>query len=246
LNEAALVRIEPALAAASNRASDAPAWSGALAAAEAALAEAGRRTASVRFAVSDHYARYLTLAWDADLASPAEREAYLRHHFESVYGARAADWRFAFDRDADGPTRIAVAMDGALVAALGEAAARYRLAVAAIEPLSVAAFNRLRGALAGPNCFFVLREAGRLTALLIERQAPRRAASQRAAAGDPSALAGLLAAEAIDAGLAPDAPHEVCVAEWPADAAVPALVRSAALRDLLAPAAANRSAAVPA
>jgi hypothetical protein len=238
LKEAAFVRIEPARAGADPvRAATDPAlapWRDAVESAQTALAAAAKRTASVRFIVSDHFVRYLALAWDDGLGSEAERGAYLRHHFEAVYGARAAGWSFTYDREGEGAARIAVAVDLALVEALGEAAARAGLAVAVIEPLAVAAFNRLRRALAAPDCFFVVREPGRLTSLLVERGAPRRAASQRSAQAGARALAGLLAAEAIDAGIAHDAPLAVCVAEWAANAAAPVLTRAADLRELAA------------
>jgi hypothetical protein len=243
LKEAALVRIEPAEAGAdpARAAADpaVPAWRDAVASAHAALAEARKRTASVRFVVSDHFVRYLVLAWDSSLASEAERNAYLRHHFESVYGPRAADWNFTFDRDGEGPSRVAVAMDRGLVDALCGAAAGAGLGLAAVEPLAVAAFNRLRGQLAAPACFFVVREPGRLTSLLVDQGAPRSAASQRTADAGARALAGLLAAEAIDAGIAHNAPMAVCVAEWAVGAAAPAPTRTAELRDLVAASAAQ-------
>lgn len=230
LKEAALARIEPAEG---RTEPAAPLWRGALDAAAGALAEAAGRTSSVRFVVSDHFARYLVPAWDPSLRSEAERAAYLRHHFESVYGPRAGDWSFAFDRGGDGAARIAVAMDRALVEALHETAARAGLAVAAIEPLAVAAFNRLRRALPARGCFLVVAEAGRLTSLLVDDGAPRRAASQRTAAGDARALAGLLAAEALDAGIDRDAHTAVCIAEWGPSATAPVLTRTLALGALL-------------
>jgi len=230
LNEAALARIEPA----DGRADPAvPPWRGAVDVVGARLAAAAHRTSSVRFVVSDHFARYLVLAWDAGLSSEAERAAYLRHHFESVYGPRAADWRFAFDREATGDSRIAVAIDRPLIEALYESAGRAGLAVAAIEPLAVAAFNRLRSALPAPACFLVMAENGRLTSLLVEGGAPRRVASQRTAAGDARALGGLLAAEMIDAGIARDARMVVCLAEWGALAPAPLVTRTSSLDALM-------------
>lgn len=237
LNEAALVRIEPP-----ERGGDpAPAgaghgvlpWQAALAAAAPSLAAATGRSAWVRFIVSDHFVRYLVLPWDAALRSAAERAAYLRHHFESVYGPRTADWSFAPDGGGEGATRVAAAMDRALVDALGDAAARASLALASIEPLAVSAFNRLRRSLPAPGCFFVVRESGRLTSLLVQDGAPRRVASQRSVGAPQAALAGLLAAEAVESGIAPEADLAVCVAEWPHEAPAPVLARRTALRELL-------------
>lgn len=230
LKEAALARIEPA----GGRADPAaPHWRGGVDAVGALLAVAARRTASVRFVVSDHFARHLSLAWDAGLQGEAERTAYVRHHFESVYGPRAAEWSFAYDREGADGSCNAVAMDRALIASLHESAGRLGLAVAAIEPLVVAAFNRLRPELPAQPCFVVVAENARLTSLRVEDGAPRRIASQRTAAGDSRALAGLLAAEAIDAGIARDSQTAVCIVEWGAAAPSPSVTRTSTLAELL-------------
>lgn len=232
LKEAALVRIEPAPAQAER---GAPAWDAALAAAVPALEQAAARSAGVRFIVSDHFVRYLALDWDASLGNETERAAYLRHHFEAVYGPRAADWRFAFDREggAGDATRIAAALDRALVEALGEAAARAGLALAAIEPFAVATFNRLRRALPAPECFLAVAEPGRLSCLLVREGAPRRIASQRSAGAPQRMLVELLAAEAIEAGIAGEAGVAVCLADWDPAAPGPVLKRQDDLHMLL-------------
>lgn len=240
LREAPLLRLEPA---ASPAPAGVPAWHGAVDALAPALEALAPRAARVRFAVSDHFVRYLTLPWALELRGEDERAAYLKHHFETVYGPRASDWRMVLERDGAGATRIAAAMDAALTDALREAAIRAGLQLASIEPLAVAAFNRLRRDLPRPGCFFVFAEPGRLTALLAAGGAPLRAASVRCV-GAPaeSELPGLLAAEAVDAGIGRDAAIAVVRASWGRGDAAPAVRRTGTLAELLdapAPAEAN-------
>lgn len=236
LKEAALARIEPGDAPAEP---GAPPWRAAVAAAAPVLAVSAKHAARVRFVVSDHFMRYLALPWDRGLRNEAELAAYLRHHFESVYGPRAADWRFAVDREGEETTRIAVAVDRALLEALGEAAAGAALSLEAIEPFAVSVFNRLRRALPEPGCFLVVREPGRLTSLLVDKSgAPRRVASQRGTGATRRELAELLAAEAVEAGMARDSAFAVCVADWERGARLPVLAWRAELCEVLSQSAA--------
>ena len=232
LSAPALLRIE---APAAQAAQGVPAWGAGVAAAAALLPDLALRSARARFVVSDHLVRYLVLPWDASLGARAERERYLRHHFESVYGPRAAHWHFAVDRDGGESTRVAAAIDGGLAEALKDAARRNGMRVESVEPLAVAAYNRLlRGTPADADCFFVMREPGRLTALFVRGGAVQRVASQRCApAAGRGELAALLAAEAVDAGLARDAAAAVYCASWPG--AAPELAGLHTLAELLAP-----------
>jgi hypothetical protein len=168
----------------------------------------------VNYVLSDGVGRYLARPWEPGLRAAAEREAYLRHHFEAVFGPRAAGWTIVLDSESDDATRVAAAVDPALLVSLRAAAARARLAVASVQPLAVAAFNRLRRLLRGAGYFLAVRERGRLAVLLVAQGAVRRVASRRSG-GDPAReLATLLAVEALDAGIARDSALPVYVADW--------------------------------
>jgi hypothetical protein len=183
----ATARLEPA-----------PDWRGALAALEARFA--ARAPRRLRVVLSNHYARFLMLPWDETLARPAERRAYLEHHFSQVYGGRVAEWSFAVDRFGRGAQRLAAAVDRALVDALRQLAAKRRFALAGAQPLLIDAFNRERRAAQETVFFFAVLEPGRATLLLVRDGAPERVASRRCT--DASAeLERMVAAETTAAGL---------------------------------------------
>jgi hypothetical protein len=171
-------------------------WQGALEALEALLAE--RRLRRLNLVLSNHFVRYLVVPEDAQVRSPAERNAYLAHHFAAVYGERAAHWSFAAERGGDG-TCLAAAVDAELIGAARAMAARRKTALARAEPLAAAAFNRARRRLGGGARFFAVLEPGRVCLLLLDGGRVVRVASQRCADAQRE-LERLLAMEALDAG----------------------------------------------
>lgn len=222
LNEAATVRVEPVGA-------GAPDWRAALPGVQAALAAAAARAPGVRFVVSGHFVRYLALPWDAGISGARESEAFLRHQFDAVYGARAADWALACD--GEGQVRVGAAIDRALVDELSTAASQARLSLLGIEPLGVAAFNRLRHKFDAGDRAFVVLEPGRQT-LLVARDGAIAHAAGRRGDGD-AALAMMLAGEALDAGITGQPGLELHCVAWPAADAEPSVLRSAKLAQWL-------------
>jgi hypothetical protein len=49
--------------------------------------------ARVTVVLSNHFVRYALVPWSAALATPAEEQAYLRHHFAKIPGAASRAWR---------------------------------------------------------------------------------------------------------------------------------------------------------
>lgn len=171
-------------------------WREALAALEALLSE--KKTSRVALMLSSHFVRFLVVPWDASLAAGEEREAYLRHRFGAVYGERVAQWAFSVEASGEG-TRLASAVDAALLDEARAAAARQRTRLAAVQPLAVAEYNRARRRLSGENLFFAVLEPRRACAFLVQGASVARVANRLAA--DPAAeLRRIVALESAAAG----------------------------------------------
>lgn len=184
-------------------------WPGALAALEALLERAPAKR--LRLVLSNHFVRYLVLPADAAVKGPAERAAWLAHHFAAVYGERAAAWAIGVERRG-AASSLAAAVDAALLEQTRALAARRGVRLLSAEPLAIAAYNRARRGLRETTCFLAVLEPGRACLLLLEGERVLRVANRRAA--DPRAeLDALVALEALDAGFARDARPPLAIAE---------------------------------
>ncbi len=102
--------------------------------------------------VSNHFVRYAIVPWSDGLDTPAEEEAYVRHHFARIHGERAKAWALRWSENGD--TRLASAIDRALLDALKQALPR----LASVQPLLMAAINRCRRAIPKTGAWFALVE----------------------------------------------------------------------------------------
>ena len=197
---AASALLEPGRAsvAGKTRTERSPGWSGALAALDALLQDLPRR--ALRLVLSNHFARFLVVPWDRALAGLGERTEFLRHHFAEIYGAQAAQWSFAVDGRSEGDTRLALAVDTALIDEARALAMRRRASLVAVEPLMTAEFNRLRRRFREETLFFAVLEPGRVCSLLVRDGGASRVVNQRSA--DPAAeLELIVALERLEARL---------------------------------------------
>jgi hypothetical protein len=137
-------------------------WSAALAALETLLAEQPAGRAEVRVVVSNHFAHYLVLPWEAALTDPAEVAAAAEQQYERVYGEVAQGWDIRVCQPAWGEPGIGCAIDRGLVAGIREkvgAAAGGALRLVSIEPLLMVAFNALRERIDGDGALVVAEDA---------------------------------------------------------------------------------------
>jgi hypothetical protein len=105
--------------------------------------------------LSNHFVRYAIVPWTAGLDTAAEEEAYVRHHFAKVYGERAKTWALRWSDN--GGTRLASAIDQALLEALKQALPR----LASVQPYLMAAINRCRASIPRSGAWLALVEADR-------------------------------------------------------------------------------------
>lgn len=165
----------------------------------AALGDALRtlpRGTRCRVIVSGAFARYALVPFSTTLVDRKSNEALAGHVFRHIYGEQADAWACRVAPAAAGRKRVACALDSALVGAIESAAQGPGVALAAIEPALVAAFNSARRELPS-SCWFAAMEADRLAlGLLIDGQWAHLAA-ERCAGWSETALARMLARESL-------------------------------------------------
>jgi hypothetical protein len=132
-------------------------WDGALEQLKAL--ELGRARVTVE--LSNHFVRYALVPWNDALATPAEEELYVRHHFSRIHGERAKAWAFRASEAPPGQPRLASAVDSALIASLRECFKGKAARLASIQPALMSRFNAVRRSLPRGGAWLVIAEAER-------------------------------------------------------------------------------------
>jgi hypothetical protein len=134
-------------------------WHGAI---EALKTVAFERRTRITAVLSNHFVRYALIPWSDALGTPAEEEAYVRHHFAKVHGERAKGWAVRASESRAGAPRLASAIDRALLEALRAAlAAGGKAKLVSVQPELMSAFNQCRGAIPADGAWLVLAEPER-------------------------------------------------------------------------------------
>ena len=118
--------------------------------------------ARVSVVLSNHFVRYALVPWSAALATPAEEEAYLRHHFAKIHGERAKGWLYRASEGRRGEPRLASAVDGELIAAIKQVFAGSNAKLVSVQPALMHVFNGARAAVPHPGgAWLVIAEPDR-------------------------------------------------------------------------------------
>ena len=117
--------------------------------------------ARVTVELSNDLVRYALVPWSDALSTPAEEEAYVRHHFVKVHGERAKSWALRASEAAPGEPRLASAIDAPLVDALRKAFEGKKAKLVSVQPALMARFNAARAALPGDGAWIVVAERER-------------------------------------------------------------------------------------
>jgi len=117
--------------------------------------------ARVTLELSSHLVRYALVPWTDALATPAEEEVYVRHHFARIHGERAKDWAVRASEAAPGEPRLASAIDAALLAALKEAFRAKKAKLVSVQPALMRRFNASRKSLPRDGAWLVIAEPER-------------------------------------------------------------------------------------
>ena len=92
--------------------------------------------------VSNHFARYAVIPWNTELAVEAERQAYMQHCFNLVFGEPAKAWDLRMSEPDFGKPAIASAINLSLLHALHDVFAEADMALTAVYPQLMLAINQ--------------------------------------------------------------------------------------------------------
>ena len=132
-------------------------WHGAL----ERLKETELGASRVTIELSSHLVRYALVPWSDALATSAEEEAYVRHHFARIHGDKAKGWAVRASEAAPGAPRLASAIDAALLDALKDIFRAKQAKLVSVQPALMRRFNGSRKALPREGAWFVLAEPER-------------------------------------------------------------------------------------
>jgi hypothetical protein len=134
-------------------------WQGAVAALQG-LPRGG--PCRVTVVLANPFVRYAVLPWSKALVSPAEEEAYVRHHFVKIHGEPAQNWRFRSGRGSPGQSRLTSAIDAGLLEALVRHFAELPGAkLDSVQPRLMESFNAWRAFVPAQGAWLVLAEPER-------------------------------------------------------------------------------------
>jgi hypothetical protein len=137
------------------------AWSAAVAELSKILdKQIGRPTTTV--VLSNHFVRYAILPWQEHLNNANEWQDYALHQFTKVYGETVSHWDLRISGAVAGRTRLASAVDSALITALETTFQDSSGKIYSIQPLFMHAYNKWRPAMKDRNMWFALAESGKL------------------------------------------------------------------------------------
>lgn len=132
-------------------------WHGAL----ECLKQADLGASRVTIELSSHLVRYALVPWSNALATAAEEEVYVRHHFARIHGEKAKAWAVRASEGAPGAARLASAVDATLIVSLKEAFQGKKAKLVSIQPALMARFNAARGRVPRDGAWLVVAEPGR-------------------------------------------------------------------------------------
>jgi len=92
--------------------------------------------------VSNQFARYAIIPWNTELAVEAERQAYMQHCFNLVYGEPAKAWDLRMSEPDFGKPAIASAIHLSLLTALHDVFAEAGMTLSAVYPQLMLAINQ--------------------------------------------------------------------------------------------------------
>jgi len=120
------------------------------------------RKCRVTVVLSNHLVRYAVVPWSNALGTPAEEEAYVRHHFAKIHGERAKGWSLRASPGSGSGPRLASAIDKALLDELRTwLAGKPGAQLVSVQPQLMAAFNRWRRAIPAGGAWLVLADEDR-------------------------------------------------------------------------------------
>lgn len=111
--------------------------------------------------LSNHFVRYAVVPWSDALATAAEEDAYIRHHFAKIHGERAKSWVLRASASG-GAERLASAIDASLLEEIRKSFPKGgRASLVSVQPQLMAAINQWRRAIPPGGAWLVLADSDR-------------------------------------------------------------------------------------
>src|SRR5262249_14409880 len=133
---------------------------------EAALRAFDCRGAAATVILSNAFLRFQIVPWHDEIGWGAEREAFVRHAFQRVFGDDVQGWTLRVSDDGYRAPAIASAIDRELLAALAAAARQGGIVLTSVQPYLMWAFKRWRPALRTEDFCLALVETGHVSIAL--------------------------------------------------------------------------------
>ncbi len=130
-------------------------WESALATLEEKLASEDWSHAQLQVVIADHWVRYATVPYVAELSSAQESEAFARGLLANTYGDAVSEWVLCLSSAPPGSARVACAAPPALLTGIREVCARTGSRLTSIQPQLIAAYNTWRHRIPESNAWFV-------------------------------------------------------------------------------------------
>lgn len=136
-------------------------WQGALEVLRRAVAEPLWQQAGAQVVLSNHFIRYAVVARPPAVRAAAEQVALVKHRFNATFGAIAQNWVIRTSQNGR-ESVLAAAVDQALIDGLRETLRVGGVRITSMQPLLMAAFNRLRNHIGQQALWYVLLEPGKV------------------------------------------------------------------------------------
>jgi hypothetical protein len=187
--EAGAKRIVPVDAAYGARA-----WDGAIHALRAETAQWQNDNVAVSIVLSNHFVRYALVPSSDGISAGDEELALARFHFAKVHGEASRDWNIRLSPAPAGATRLASAVDNALIDALQQSFPRERRPrLASIQPLLMSVFNHAGSrVIPAKGAWFIMTEADRACVALHSGKTWQAVQNVKGQFADPEAWVGLV------------------------------------------------------
>jgi hypothetical protein len=138
-------------------------WDGVIAALRTEAAQWQNDNVTVRIVLSNHFVRYALVPSSDGVNGGEEEQALARFHFAKVHGEASRHWNIRLSAAAPGATRLACAVDSALIDALTQSFPNERRPrLSSVQPLLMSVFNHAGiPAIPPKGAWFIIAEADR-------------------------------------------------------------------------------------
>lgn len=173
------------------------AWDGVIHALRTEAAQWQNDPIAVRIVLSNHFVRYALVPSSDSVSAGDEELALARFHFAKVHGEASRDWNIRLSPAASGSsgaTRLASAVDNALIDALQQSFPRERRPrLASIQPLLMSVFNHAGSrTIPAKGAWLIIAEADRACVALHNGKSWQAVQNVKGQFADPEAWAGLV------------------------------------------------------